>query len=236
MARTRSGGPRTIAGKTRSSLNALRHGLATRHQSAPPDAVDRLAQAICGGKDEAELLAAARAIAETSFVLHAIRRQKIIAIERLKDATATALCKGDNSFILAKARFLEAWIAYREIRKLVPQVMKKYDVKIPHTDLNGDIVPVEIKALVEEPTDEEQERALEFARREILRQQRNEYEAVEGAIPDLIRMERYERRAWSRQKRAICEFLNIKFTRNLLAMVATKARDDAVGRDPMAKI
>src|SRR5437763_10403594 len=213
MAGTRSGGPRTIAGKTRSSLNALRHGLATRlpRQTAPPDAVDRLAQAICGGKDDAELLAAARAIAETSFVLHAIRQQKIIAIERLKDATAIALRKGDNSFILAKARFLEAWIAYREIQKLVPQVMKKYEVKIPHTDLDGDIVPVEIKALVEEPTDEEQERALEFARCEIQRRQRNEYDAVEGAIPDLIRLERYERRAWSRQKRAIQQFVLIKF-------------------------
>jgi len=213
MAGTRSGGPRTIAGRTRSSLNALRHGLATRlpRQTAPPDAVDRLAQAICRGKDDAELLVAARAIAETSFVLHAIRQQKIIAIERLKDATAIALRKGDNSFILAKARFLEAWIAYREIQKLVPQVMKKYEVKIPHTDLDGDIVPVEIKALVEEPTDEEQERALEFARCEIQRQQRNEYDAVEGAIPDLIRLERYERRAWSRQKRAIQQFVLIKF-------------------------
>jgi hypothetical protein len=45
---------------------------------------------------------------------------------------------------------------------------------------------------------EEQERALEFARCEIQRQQRNEYDAVEGAIPDLIRLERYERRAWAR--------------------------------------
>ena len=89
--------------------------------------------------------------------------------------------------------------------------MKKYEVKIPHTDLDGDIVPVEIKALVEEPTDEEQERALEFARCEIQRQQRNEYDAVEGAIPDLIRLERYERRAWSQQKRAIQQFVLIKF-------------------------
>jgi hypothetical protein len=46
---------------------------------------------------------------------------------------------------------------------------------------------------------------------EIQRQQRNEYDAVEGAIPDLIRLERYERRAWSRQKRAIQQFVLIKF-------------------------
>jgi hypothetical protein len=219
MARTRSGGPRTIAGKTRSSLNALRHGLAARQprQTAPADALDRLAQAICGGKDDAELLAAARAIAETSFVLHAIRQQKIIVIERLKEPTAIALRKGDNSFALAKARFLEAWIAYREIQKLVPQVMTKYEVTIPPTGLYGDIVPVEIKALVEEPTDEAQQRALEFASHEIQCQQRTEYEALEQAIPDLIRLERYERRAWSRQKRAIQQLVLIKFARAMAA-------------------
>jgi hypothetical protein len=40
---------------------------------------------------------------------------------------------------------------------------------------------------------------LELARTEIARQERNEYHALEEAIPDLIRLERYERRAWSRQ-------------------------------------
>jgi hypothetical protein len=43
---------------------------------------------------------------------------------------------------------------------------------------------------------------------------------MEEAIPDLIRLERYERRAWSRHQRAIREFLNIKFTRNLPEMAA----------------
>jgi hypothetical protein len=37
--------------------------------------------------------------------------------------------------------------------------------------------------------------------------------AMEEAVPDLIRLERYQGRAWSRQQRAIREFLNIKFTR-----------------------
>jgi hypothetical protein len=49
----------------------------------------------------------------------------------------------------------------------------------------------------EEPTEEEEERALDRARKEVKRQQRTEYEALEEAIPDLIRLERYERRAWS---------------------------------------
>jgi hypothetical protein len=69
----------------------------------------------------------------------------------LRSAIAVASSK-KSSRSNGSTRFLEAWIAYREIQKLVPQVMKKYEVKIPHTDLDGDIVPVEIKALVEEPT------------------------------------------------------------------------------------
>jgi hypothetical protein len=34
-------------------------------------------------------------------------------------------------------------------------------------------------------------------------------------------LERYERRAWSRQQRAIREFLSMKFTRALLSASAT---------------
>ena len=229
MAGTRNTGPRTRAGRRRSSFNAIRHGLAATHrrQLPPADAVEQLAIAICGGEgDDTELLAAARAIAENVFVLAAIRTQKIIAIERVKEETKIALRKGDNSFNLAKARFLEAWLAYREIQALVPQVTKKYEAQmlppIPGVDWRDgtdDIVPVRVKALLEEPTEEEEQRALELARKEIKRQERTEYEALEEAIPDLIRLERYERRAWSRQKRAIQEFVLMKFARAMAGLV-----------------
>jgi hypothetical protein len=54
--------------------------------------------------------------------------------------------------------------------------------------LDGDLVPIQIKALLEEeqPTDEEQARALELARKELKRQERNEYEALEEAVPDHV--------------------------------------------------
>lgn len=144
----------------------------------------------------------------------AIRHQKIVTIERLKEATAIALRKGDNSFTLAKARFLEAWLAYREIQSLIPQVRAKFRDQLgPQNPDDFEIVPCQIKALLEEPTEAEEERALELARKEIKRQQRNEYEALEEATPDLIRLERYDRRAWSRQKRAIQQFVLIKFSR-----------------------
>jgi hypothetical protein len=44
------------------------------------------------------------------------------------------------------------------------------------------------------------ERALDLARKQIEQQERDEHEALKEAIPDLIRLERYERRAWSRQQ------------------------------------
>ncbi len=40
--------------------------------------------------------------------------------------------------------------------------------------------------------------------------ERNERQAVLEALPDLVRLDRYERRAWARQKRAIRNFIRIK--------------------------
>jgi hypothetical protein len=47
--------------------------------------------------------------------------------------------------------------------------------------------------------------------------ERDEFAALEEAAPDLIRLDRYERRAWSRQKRAIGDFMNMKLMRAIHA-------------------
>ena len=62
-------------------------------------------------------------------------------------------------------------------------------------------------------TIEEEERARELVRQQI--KDRDEFEAFEQAAIDLIRLDRYERRAWSRQKHAIRAFMNLKLMRNL---------------------
>jgi hypothetical protein len=64
----------------------------------------------------------------------------------------------------------------------------------------------------------------------------DEFEAFEQAAIDLIRLDRYERRAWSRQKHAIRAFMNLKLMRDTEKRVLrrdidpqlTKAREDKV--------
>ena len=43
---------------------------------------------------------------------------------------------------------------------------------------------------------------------------RDEVDTMREAIPDLKRLMRYERRAWSRRKRALRNFMDIKFKRS----------------------
>jgi len=125
---------------------------------------------------------------------------------------------------LATARFMRAWLAYREIEALIPQVLEKYGDQMPPieneeqqvnklTQHEIGIVPIRIKALLDEVNDsdlKQKNAAIGLAGKLVEEQQRDEYEALEAAAADLIRLERYERRAWSRQKRAIRSFMNLK--------------------------
>jgi hypothetical protein len=227
----RSSGPRTAAGKAKASRNAVRHGLAAIKHSRPgfSGEVERLAEAICDHDNDPVLLGQARIIANNALVLRAIREQHMAVIERLREPTAIALAKRDNGLKLATARFLQAWLANREIQALVPKVLEKYKDQLPppievqqelpaEFRFDDDIVPIRIKALLQPPNSLEQEqRALDRARRHFMEQERDEYEALEEAVPDLVRLERYERRAWSRHKRAIRTFANMKLMRALNA-------------------
>ena len=209
----KSCGPRTAAGRATASRNALRHGLSAvvHRQPAPSAELERLAQAICGHNENPALLEQARVVAANELELRAINVQKIAVLERLRDPTAIALAKGDNSLELARGRFMRAWLAHREIEGLVPKVLEKYKDQISTPlDDEVDIVPICLKKLLEESDSIERERiARKLARKQIEEHQRDDHEALEEAAADLIRLDRYERRSWSRQKRAIRSFMNL---------------------------
>lgn len=241
----KSCGPRTAAGKSIASRNALRHGLAaiTCRRSVPPGEIEQFAHALCGGDNDPVLFAQAVKIANNEVTLRAIRAQQVAAIERLQEPYIVPFAKKDNSLTLGKARFMEGWLAEWEIEKRLPKVLERYrermglahaaapqnpaswtdDLVLDAETLNyykatdwarlGDcdmIVPIRLKALVEEQEVDDQ--ILQLAEKRVKEQERDEYEALEAAILDLIRLGRYERRAWSRQKRAIREFMKIKMT------------------------
>ena len=162
----RGGGPRTAAGKAKASRNAMRHGLAALIHREPVSSEElaRLARSICGNDHDPVLFNQARVIAETELALRAIREQQMAVVERLREPTAIALAKGDNSFTLAKARVLQAWLAHREIKTLLPIVLERYKDRISdengaeEADFEFGIVPVRLKALLDEPASIEEEK------------------------------------------------------------------------------
>jgi hypothetical protein len=219
----KSCGPRSAAGKKIASRNALKHGLSAvvNRQPAPSAEIERLAKLICGGDANPPLLEQARYIAASELALRTINGHKITLVERLREQTAIALSKGDNSLTVATARFMQAWLAHREIQAVVPKVRKKYRKQMlpPHCDSSGrdisldfGIIPINIKALAEEDSGsiEPSENALKAASRLVESTERDEHEIMEEAAIDLVRLDRYERRVWSRYKRAIRSYMNLK--------------------------
>ncbi len=213
----KSSGPRTAAGKKRASRNALRHGLSAvvHRQPAPSADIERLARAICGQSESPELLAQARLIATNALALRAIAAQRVAVVERLRESTAIALAKGDNSLDLARARSMQTWLARREIDELVPKVLKKYNNQLKSKGQStrhlGFIVPGRIFGLLEwSDSIEHEQHAFEIAQKLVEQNERDEFAALEAAAVDLIRLERYEQRCWSQQKRAIRNFMNLR--------------------------
>src|SRR5215475_4799745 len=80
----KSSGPRSGAGKTRSSRNAYHHGLTVSITSSEEFAkqLDKLAREIAGDTKDPILLERARAIAQSELDFARVRRAKVALIER----------------------------------------------------------------------------------------------------------------------------------------------------------
>jgi hypothetical protein len=230
----KSCGPRSAAGKSVASRNALSHGLAalTHRKAVPTAEIEQFARALCGNDSDPVMFAQAVKIAENKIFLQAIRKQQVAAIERLRERTAVPFARKDNSLEVAKLCSLESQQAEQKIKARLPELFAKYKDKISammERDVpawansyeaimvwltegifsEADIRPFIFKELVSEtrPVDDQ---ILELARKHIEAGQRDEYEASQAAIRDLVRLDRYESRAWSRQKRATGEFIRMK--------------------------
>lgn len=212
----KSRGPRTAAGKFVGSRNALRHGLAAiTHRAPVPIAdIERFAKALCGDDKDQELYEHALAIAREEYVLRAIGEQQRAVVERLREPTAIAPARGDNSIKLAKARLRQADEAYAELVNLRDALLEKYKDQLAADAAEDDWL--NLMCTITFLVDQEEECAAENAKdqchvaTEIEEgpRERDDIEAIEEAAPDLVRLDRYERRARSRQDHAIRMFMD----------------------------
>ena len=198
----KSRGPRTAAGKARASRNARRHGLAAFNSKDDPamtEQIEQMVDAICAGDDDPLLRQQAAMIAESQLWLSCVKAEKVARIERLRDPTAFALTTNARS-VRAKARIHLCDVAHRQLM-IVEELINK------------------TKAAGRDPEREPISRMLEVAWpppwvKEIPEDaERDEYEAMREGLCDLVRLLRYEQRAWSRRKRAVRAFMAIKLAK-----------------------
>jgi hypothetical protein len=112
-------GPRTAAGKTRASRNALRHGLAaiSRHNLAYFHEIGRIAMAYCEGDTDPLLFEQALIIGESDVILSCLVGERLAAIERMRDPDAIPFSDSKASLARARARFAQAKRAYAQLVK-----------------------------------------------------------------------------------------------------------------------
>ena len=161
----KSTGPRSGAGKNRSSRNAYRYGLTLSITSSAAYAkqLDRLVREIAGNTEDPILLERARAVAQAELALARVRRVKVALIER-----ASAFGELDPPQ-LTVAQMIRVLNAFGGGRRIVPK-------------------PIDASATM--PSQEPYRSA----------------EAIRRVLPELRRLDRYERRAAVRRHRAVLDF------------------------------
>jgi hypothetical protein len=163
----KSTGPRSGAGKNRSSRNAYRHGLTLSITSTAAFAkqLDKLVREIAGDTKDAIMLERARAIAQSELDLARVRRAKVALIER-----ASAFGEFDPPPVLSSVtRIIRCLNALDRGRFLLPK-------------------PSDSSATM--PSQEPDQSA----------------EAVRRVLPELRKLDRYERRAAVRRHQGVLNF------------------------------
>jgi hypothetical protein len=182
-----SKGPRTSAGKARSSRNSTRHGLTLISRTHPSYVleIDRLAKAICGNNHDPLLYEHAIAIAECELIMSCVRTQAAVVIDRVwapfNFSTSNEIKKRGTerrAILTNRDRHVEKLLDYYT-------TIDKLKLKSEET---SEMVDGRLNACWQP-------------------REREEDEMVHEAISDLIRLSRYARRAWSQRRQALRNFI-----------------------------
>lgn len=226
----KSRGPRSAAGKSIASRNAVRHGLAAivHRQPIPETAIEEFAKALCGSNTDPILFEHARVIGRNDLALQAITAQQVAVVERVRERSTIALRRRDNGIKFADKQMLQSRQAYDQALALRDHLLKKYEAQLPpESELEeyqcgiDRLIPLHLETFLEESATElaAKPQGGNGSNSDQTRQlvhERDETAALEEAAIDLIRLDRYERRAWSRQQRALRVFINLKMERSVL--------------------
>jgi hypothetical protein len=186
----RGNGPRTEKGKHKSRGNALRHGLTTINHRHPlyADRIRKMAQDICGDETNPLMFEQALIIAECEVLLQCIDSESIQIVERLRYSVAAPIAAGRNVVKPILARHEHNTNDLARLQALYAAWNKDRS-----TGGLGGLRPPDDKSWCFTFDNE-----------------RDEHDAFCVAIPDLLRFARYERRARSRQIRAINTLVAIR--------------------------
>lgn len=200
----RSTGPKSVAGKQASARNALRHGLAVpiKYDVAVAPEVERLARVIAGEGSDDTKLEAARRIAEAQFDLMRVRQFRLRLVEKGKPRTVSyspdeltmTIKELERKYRLDDRRYFERLEASRtdEAERVALQKDGKAAWDGTVKGLAGILLQ---KAAAPPPKFDER---------------------MSELVPELARIDRYERRALSRRKRAIREYDEIVMSRTFV--------------------
>ena len=202
----RSTGPKTRRGKSRASRNAVRHGLAGANFSASTDRVEHLAKALCRGKPDPFLYEQAVIIAESHILLARIRAARIAAVERKRKLASTIqpqpllpglLTSDDRRKILDHLNRGDL----QNVTNLLKRASYALCDATKAAASNACKVPQVDKAASEPSSSAKASGPIDFSQEGF-----DDFECVTRSLSELLSLERYERRALSRRKRAIRRF------------------------------
>jgi ribosomal protein L22 len=186
----KSTGPKSATGKARASRNARRHGLGAAAGNDPPLSIElkRIVDRLCGSNVDPALREQATIIAEAQILIRRVRAERIAIIKRY--------CKPPQ-------------IPDLDIRQKLSPYDKCVDAKLDaRAGLRMSQRPKKSANLLAEVV-----KALKFEAQYREARQRpralDEDSALIAALPELSSLERYERRACSRRRRAIMIFTSL---------------------------